>query len=166
MHETDPETDPATSRPVPEGSANGKAVDDRPVPSQTVHGRTEHGQPAPAEPAPADPAQEHTVHGQTVDDQTRCAHYRTERDVVAIKFVCCERFYPCYQCHAAAETHPARQWPADRWAEHAILCGACGDTLSIADYRETDRCPRCDAAFNDGCRTHAHLYFDVPEALA
>ncbi|MBC7442029.1 MAG: hypothetical protein H7311_05855 [Ramlibacter sp.] len=136
-------------------------VSEQPATEDPVHEKTVHEKPVHEK-----PVNEKTVHGQTVDDQTRCVHYRTERDIVAIRFFCCGRFYPCFQCHAAAETHPARQWPADRWAEHAILCGACGHTLSIAEYREADRCTRCSAAFNDGCRAHAHLYFDVPEALA
>jgi uncharacterized CHY-type Zn-finger protein len=102
------------------------------------------------------------VHGQTVDDETRCVHYRTAVDIVAIKFACCGRFYPCFQCHADGETHPARQWPVGQWAEQAILCGACHGTLSIDDYREATRCPRCGAGFNDGCRAHAHLYFELP----
>ena len=102
------------------------------------------------------------IHGQTVDAQTRCVHYRSELDIVAIRFVCCGRVYPCYQCHAAGETHAAQLWPADLWTEQAILCGVCRGTLSIADYRAATACPACGAAFNDGCRAHAHLYFDLP----
>ena len=102
------------------------------------------------------------IHGQIVDAQTRCVHYRSALDVVAIQFFCCRRFYPCHQCHAAGETHAARLWPADRWAEHAILCGVCHSTLSIDAYRTASACPSCGAAFNDGCSAHAHLYFDLP----
>ncbi len=106
------------------------------------------------------------VFGQTVDDETRCVHYRTSADIVAIKFACCGRFYPCFHCHTAGETHPARQWPASEWSEPAILCGACGRILSITEYRQVTRCPHCLAAFNDGCRAHAHLYFELPEPSA
>ena len=106
------------------------------------------------------------VFGQTVDEETRCVHYRTPADIVAIKFACCGRFYPCFQCHAAGESHPARQWPAAEWSEPAILCGACRGFLSITDYRRASRCPHCLAAFNDGCRAHAHLYFEVPAPTA
>ncbi|HEU0182405.1 MAG TPA: CHY zinc finger protein [Agromyces mariniharenae] len=100
------------------------------------------------------------VHGATVDDQTRCIHYRTELDVVAIRFACCGRYYPCHACHAESETHPARQWPRDAGGEHAILCGVCRTELTIDAYRATDVCPACGAAFNPGCRLHAHLYFE------
>ena len=48
------------------------------------------------------------VHGKTTDDATRCVHYHSQQDIVAIKFKCCGRFYPCFQCHAECETHPAR----------------------------------------------------------
>jgi uncharacterized CHY-type Zn-finger protein len=100
------------------------------------------------------------VHGATVDDQTRCIHYRTELDVVAIKFACCGRYYPCHACHAEAESHAARRWPRGAGGEPAILCGVCRSELTIDAYRATDVCPACGAAFNPGCRLHAHLYFD------
>ncbi|WBM81237.1 hypothetical protein KIV56_08655 [Cryobacterium breve] len=102
------------------------------------------------------------VFGETVDDQTRCVHYNTAADVVAIRFYCCDRFYPCHLCHADAADHAARQWPVGLWAERAILCGVCRSTLSITGYRTATQCPHCTAPFNDGCRAHAHLYFEVP----
>ena len=100
------------------------------------------------------------VHGATVDDQTRCVHYRTELDVVAIKFACCGRYYPCHACHAEAESHEAAQWPVSAQGERAILCGVCRTELTITEYRAADACPACGAAFNPGCRLHAHLYFE------
>lgn len=102
------------------------------------------------------------VFGETVDDETRCVHYNTAADVVAIRFYCCLRFYPCHLCHAAAADHAARQWPVALWAEQAILCGACHHALSITEYSAAARCPHCTAPFNDGCRAHAHLYFEAP----
>lgn len=101
------------------------------------------------------------VFGQTTDAATRCVHYRTVLDIVAIKFRCCGRYYPCFQCHAEGETHPARQWPEADWAEKAILCGECHTELSILAYRQTTSCPACGAAFNERCGLHAHLYFEV-----
>ena len=100
------------------------------------------------------------VHGATVDDQTRCVHYRTELDVIAIKFACCGRYYPCHACHSEAESHEARQWPLAAQEERAILCGVCSTELTIAEYRAVDACPACGAVFNPGCRLHAHLYFE------
>ncbi|MGO4536014.1 CHY zinc finger protein [Leifsonia sp. 2MCAF36] len=99
------------------------------------------------------------VLGPVVDDETRCIHYRSALDVVAIRFACCGEYYPCHLCHAEAAGHPAERWPlADRDRE-AVLCGVCGDQLTIAEYLETDSCPRCGAAFNPGCRLHTDLYF-------
>jgi uncharacterized CHY-type Zn-finger protein len=102
------------------------------------------------------------VHGAAVDDATRCVHYRGATDIIAIKFRCCDRFYPCFQCHADDTAHPTERWSPTENAELAILCGACGHLLSIAEYRGVSGCPRCGSAFNDGCRLHAHLYFEVP----
>lgn len=103
----------------------------------------------------------HRVLGPTVDDQTRCIHYQTELDVIAIKFFCCGEYYPCHLCHAESAGHEARTWPYASRAELAVLCGVCSTELSIADYLGVDSCPSCAAPFNSGCRLHAHLYFDT-----
>ncbi len=101
------------------------------------------------------------VLGPVVDDETRCVHYRTPLDVVALEFACCEEFYPCHRCHAESVDHPAQVWPRESRDREAVLCGACGHRLSIAAYLGATRCPHCDAAFNPGCAAHAHLYFEV-----
>ena len=104
------------------------------------------------------------VLGPTVDAQTRCVHYRTHLDVIAIRFACCDEYYPCHLCHAEAAGHPAHTWPAAERDRHAVLCGVCGTELTIAEYRRTQDCPACSAAFNPGCSLHAHLYFDPDPA--
>ena len=40
------------------------------------------------------------VFGKTVDEHTRCEHYATELDIIAIRFACCDRYYPCHHCHS------------------------------------------------------------------
>lgn len=101
------------------------------------------------------------VHGQPVDAQTRCVHYSTLLDVIAIRFFCCGDFYPCHLCHAEVpDQHPAIAWPSARHDARALLCGVCGTTLAIADYLDTTDCPGCGARFNPGCTLHAHLYFE------
>ncbi|WP_255167844.1 CHY zinc finger protein [Natrononativus amylolyticus] len=111
------------------------------------------------------------VSGVDVEPDTRCAHYRTDRDVVALKFGCCESYFPCFRCHDAVTDHPPVPWPRDRFDEPAVLCGACGLELTPSTYlslgeRGRYACPGCDAAFNPGCRAHAHLYFDVEDERA
>lgn len=101
------------------------------------------------------------VRGPVVDDQTRCVHYRTPLDVIAIRFACCGEFYPCHLCHAEAAGHPAEQWPVAERGERAVLCGVCRATLSIAEYLAADSCPACAAPFNPGCKLHTELYFQV-----
>jgi uncharacterized CHY-type Zn-finger protein len=106
-----------------------------------------------------------TVHGVSVDSETRCGHYHTDRDVIAIKHACCDRYYPCHKCHDAVTDHEQTLWPSDRFDEPAILCGVCGTELSVSAYLDCgDRCPSCDAAFNPGCRRHYHLYFETADA--
>ena len=47
------------------------------------------------------------VLGRPVDEQTRCVHYRTPLDVIAIKFWCCQAYYPCHLCHEETAGHIA-----------------------------------------------------------
>ena len=103
------------------------------------------------------------IKGKTVDNHTRCVHYHSPLDVIAIKFKCCQDYYPCYACHQEAAGHSAAVWPAAEFNHKAILCGMCGHELSINEYRNSNNeCPQCRAAFNPGCAKHYHLYFDVP----
>lgn len=102
------------------------------------------------------------VFGVAVDEATRCAHYDTDRDVVAIRFACCERFYPCHACHDAVADHDAARWPHERFDAPAVLCGACASILSITTYLDCGHeCPECGHAFNPGCAAHADRYFHV-----
>ena len=43
-----------------------------------------------------------TCHGTGVNERTQCAHYHSERDIIGIKFKCCDAFYACIQCHEEA----------------------------------------------------------------
>lgn len=100
------------------------------------------------------------VLGQVVDGQTRCAHYRTVLDIIAIRFFCCDEYYPCHRCHDEVPgQHPAIPWPPELHDARALLCGACGAQLTIAEYLGTPDCPGCGARFNPGCKLHAGLYF-------
>ncbi len=102
------------------------------------------------------------VYGVEVDAETRCAHWHSELDVIAIKFKCCGRWFPCFECHAAVADHEPQTWPTDERGEKAILCGKCGYQLGIAEYFECGSvCPKCDAEFNPGCAKHYGLYFEV-----
>lgn len=103
--------------------------------------------------------------GAVVDEMTRCVHYRGATDIIAIRFACCGEYYPCHLCHQESAGHPAQQWASDRRDQRAVLCGACGHELTVAEYFTVTACPRCSAAFNEGCVLHREYYFDVaPEA--
>jgi uncharacterized CHY-type Zn-finger protein len=102
------------------------------------------------------------VMGIDVDGETRCAHWRSTLDIVAIRMRCCGEYYACKDCHEALADHPIEVWPRAEWSERAILCGACGAELSIGVYLSGDnRCPACGAGFNPGCRRHHHFYFEA-----
>ena len=101
------------------------------------------------------------LRGVRVDAETRCAHYDGHTDRVALRFGCCDVYYPCHRCHEETAGHPARPWPLARVDEPAVLCGACRTTLSAREYLASGHtCPACGAAFNPGCAAHRSLYFE------
>ena len=103
------------------------------------------------------------VRGIDLDNHTRCAHYRTALDIVAIRMKCCGVYYACKDCHEKMADHRIEVWPQSEWNQRAVLCGVCGHELTIAEYMAShDRCPRCSAAFNPRCRNHYHFYFALP----
>ncbi|GAA0500719.1 CHY zinc finger protein [Salinibacillus aidingensis] len=103
----------------------------------------------------------HAVEGKVRDNKTRCEHYHGRRDIIAIKFKCCQTYYPCYKCHQEKTNHPVSVWKKDEFAEKAILCGACGYELTIHEYLHSQSiCPNCKASFNPNCKYHYPLYFE------
>ncbi|WP_135829652.1 CHY zinc finger protein [Halorussus halobius] len=105
------------------------------------------------------------VRGVEVDPETRCAHYHADRDVVALRFACCEAYYPCFRCHEAVADHDAERLPVET-PEPAVLCGACGAELTPREFvgeGDDHECPDCGAAFNPGCADHYERYFAFEE---
>lgn len=101
------------------------------------------------------------VRGVDLDAQTRCAHWRSPLDIIAIKMKCCGEYHACKDCHDALADHVAQVWPKSEFDENAVLCGACGTELSIRAYLECGNvCPACGAGFNPGCKLHHHFYFE------
>lgn len=104
------------------------------------------------------------VFGKSVDNQTRCVHWHSQLDIIAIKFKCCDKYYPCFSCHEEDADHQHEVWPKGEFDEKAILCGVCGHELSIKDYMASgNTCTNCKSSFNPGCSNHYHLYFEVEE---
>jgi uncharacterized CHY-type Zn-finger protein len=102
------------------------------------------------------------VFGKPVDQQTRCTHWHSQLDIIAIKFKCCGKYYPCFSCHEEEADHSHQIWSKKEFGEKAILCGVCGNELSIENYMASDNtCPHCQASFNPGCSNHYHLYFET-----
>jgi uncharacterized CHY-type Zn-finger protein len=101
------------------------------------------------------------VWGLDLDPETRCAHYGSPVDIVAIKMKCCRVYYACKDCHDALAGHPLKAWLATERDELAVMCGACGTEMPIRRYLAcADACPACGEAFNPGCRHHHHFYFE------
>ncbi|MEO5893094.1 MAG: CHY zinc finger protein [Ferruginibacter sp.] len=101
------------------------------------------------------------VKGQVVDDHTRCVHYHSPQDIIAIKFKCCDEYYPCYYCHQEAVDHVPVRWKKNEFDQKAILCGSCLTDMSIAVYKGCNyTCPFCRAPFNPKCVNHDHFYFE------
>jgi uncharacterized CHY-type Zn-finger protein len=105
------------------------------------------------------------VRGIDMDARTGCVHYRSELDIIAVKFNCCQMYYSCFRCHELEADHPARIWPQAQFDAKAVLGGACGAELTIREYLDCHAvCPACRARFNPRCELHYHLYFETPPA--
>jgi uncharacterized CHY-type Zn-finger protein len=103
------------------------------------------------------------IRGIALDGETRCVHWHSPVDIVAIKMKCCGVYYACRDCHDALAGHAIEVWPRAKFGAEAVLCGACGAEMSIRTYLEcADGCPTCGAGFNPGCRSHRHFYFETP----
>ncbi len=99
-----------------------------------------------------------------VDDETRCVHYHSPLDVIAIKMKCCNEYYPCIHCHTETTNHTAAVWKQDEFDTKAILCGVCKNELTITEYLKSDsECPFCKTAFNPRCSNHYHFYFETAD---
>ena len=101
------------------------------------------------------------IRGLEIDPEGRCRHWHGPTDVVAIQLPCCDGYFACHACHDAIAGHPIERWPRDRFDAEAVLCGACGETLTISAYLEATACPACDTRFNPRCALHHPIYFDV-----
>lgn len=100
------------------------------------------------------------VKGKIVDDHTRCSHYHSIRDVIAIRMKCCNEYYACIFCHTETAGHSASIWPIPEFDTKAVLCGKCYNEMTITEYLQSDhQCPFCKASFNPGCINHYKYYF-------
>ena len=104
------------------------------------------------------------IYGNTLDTESRCTHYHSSLDIIAIKMKCCNKYYACIFCHEENEDHSATVWPKSEFDTHAILCGNCKTEITITQYLKSKyECPNCTAAFNPKCSNHNHFYFEVVE---
>lgn len=100
------------------------------------------------------------IHGNLIDGKGRCIHYYSEKDIVAIKFKCCNKFYACHLCHAENENHQTILWQSTETKKKVVACGTCLESISIGVYKEVTKCPYCHSNFNPNCSKHHHLYFE------
>ncbi|CCE90863.1 Hot13p TDEL_0B07340 [Torulaspora delbrueckii] len=99
------------------------------------------------------------IYGETVDNESRCVHWHSPLDVIALKFRCCQRFYACYSCHELTGHTPQRyRLPSQ---EKVVMCGVCRTPMTFDQYAQLS-CPNCSALFNPGCKIHYDMYFQMP----
>ena len=100
------------------------------------------------------------IFGFQIDGKTRCVHYCSEVDIVAIKMKCCGKYYSCIECHNELESHKVELWKKTEFNTSAILCGNCREELSINNYKASKACTKCFHSFNEKCENHFPLYFE------
>jgi uncharacterized CHY-type Zn-finger protein len=102
------------------------------------------------------------VRGHLLDNHTRCRHYHSSKDIIAIRMKCCNEYYACIDCHNEQASHAAQVWTANEYAAKAVLCGACYSEMTISEYLQcNNQCPCCNADFNPACSNHYHYYFEM-----
>ncbi|ABN64492.1 predicted protein [Scheffersomyces stipitis CBS 6054] len=106
------------------------------------------------------------LRGQLVDEATRCSHYYSDVDVIAIKFRCCRTYYPCYKCHEELAGHEIQRWARAELEEAktpVILCGQCHREWNFMEYAASPemKCQHCGVQFNPKCSLHYDIYFDI-----
>ena len=99
--------------------------------------------------------------GLLVDHESRCVHYHSDKDIVALQCYECKKYYACYQCHNEHEAHPIQRWSVDEFDQRVVMCGVCKHQMSINEYMMVESCPRCQSHFNHRCKFHYHLYFEI-----
>lgn len=99
------------------------------------------------------------IRGRNIDEDGRCAHYRSERDVVANRCATCREYWACHACHRALADHPFGRMAVDD--PTSAMCGVCGHMMGYPTYSRATACPSCGHPFNPGCAAHAPLYFEV-----
>lgn len=111
----------------------------------------------------------YTICGKLVDNETRCEHWHSPKDIIALKFKCCpEKYYPCFSCHLETndKTHALMKYDVvENKDEKVVLCGHCKKELTFKQYQskatsDALNCPFCAAAFNPKCKLHYGHYFD------
>lgn len=61
-----------------------------------------------------------------LDSSSRCYHYHTKLDIVALKCAVCQKYYACYKCHDALEEHFLQQQNLmKRFLSYAVLVVRC-----------------------------------------
>ncbi|OBA23021.1 hypothetical protein METBIDRAFT_76142 [Metschnikowia bicuspidata var. bicuspidata NRRL YB-4993] len=104
------------------------------------------------------------IYGSIVDDKTRCAHYQLRLDIIALRFRCCDKYYPCYQCHEETSGHEIQRWLRSELdaGKPVVCCGECKAELTFSQYSGGGaRCVGCGARFNPKCALHYDIYFDL-----
>jgi uncharacterized CHY-type Zn-finger protein len=105
---------------------------------------------------------EKEINGNLIDQNTRCVHYHSELDIIAIKLKCCGKYYACISCHNEMEIHETAVWPKETFGEKAIICGVCKTELTIVEYLTSNsECPNCKSCFNPKCSNHYSYYFEM-----
>ena len=66
------------------------------------------------------------VRGINVDAQTRCVHYRSDLDIVAIKMRCCGVYWACKDCHIALAGHAIAVWGGGSGRSGRFCAGLAG----------------------------------------
>jgi len=100
------------------------------------------------------------MRGIEVDRQTRCVHYPSAVDIVAIKMRCCGVYYACKDCHIALAGHAIAVWPRGE-GRSGRFCAGLRAEMTDSEYLDCESpVPGLRGGFNPGCKGHWEFYFE------
>ena len=97
------------------------------------------------------------INGLLVDNESRCQHYHSPLDIVALKCYDCQKYYACYQCHDHIEDHRFRAYPCHIRQDKVVICGVCLHEMTIENYQKSISCSHCHSRFNPACSKQTGL---------
>ncbi|SQA00231.1 zinc finger protein [Staphylococcus aureus] len=101
------------------------------------------------------------VYGSLIDTETRCRIILPKKILLQLNLNVVINTIHAISAIMSLKKHAIKRWSEPSFNEKAILCGVCKHELTINEYMMVERCPNCQSRFNNRCKYHYHIYFEI-----